>query len=125
MALSLDNRWIPNDASTANLTFTNINCGYTELNGLMFVFGRFNYPTTADTNGATIGGLPVPVVNQLFGQNPNYFLATGGASPMAVIPLAGTSKMLVVNAANGNTITNATLSGATVVFNVVYPGGLA
>ena len=50
--------WTPVDASGAGLSLTVTNATYTRQNNLIFINARITYPTTANANQVTIGGLP-------------------------------------------------------------------
>lgn len=50
--------WTPVDGSPATLSFSNVAGHYTKVGNKVFITGRADYPATADTNIAKIGGLP-------------------------------------------------------------------
>jgi len=50
--------WTPTDASGAGLTLTIDNARYTKIGRQVIASAQIQYPATADTNNAIIGGLP-------------------------------------------------------------------
>jgi hypothetical protein len=112
--------WTPTDASGAGLVFTGVNVAYSRVGNMVFVYGRFSYPTTSNTANATIGGLPVLVANSISTQSQNtLFVSPGSTTPVFMTPLANTTTMIPLNYL-GNNLTNANLSGALITFNFAY-----
>lgn len=52
--------WTPIDASGAGLTFTTIGCTYSKLDKIVTIQGHVQYPSTANSARARVGGLPFP-----------------------------------------------------------------
>lgn len=61
VALATSGTWTPVDGSGASLVFSTANGSYTKIGNLIFASFGVVYPSTANTNHATIGGLPTTV----------------------------------------------------------------
>ena len=108
--------WTPSDASPAGLTYSNTsgNCFYTKIGNVVFASFRVTFPSTSDTNSASVGGFPFvasasPSVNtdavSLGEQNL-------GAGTMAVMSRGSNSFLILTT--NGSSVsvkTNANCSG--------------
>jgi hypothetical protein len=113
--------WVPSDQSGAGLTFSGVSVNYTRHDNMIFAYGRVTYPVTANGANAKIGGLPVTVANQNYASGAQPAAATGVAFAMVCSANGNTTTFSFFNAAGLAAITNAQLSGAIVVFNLVYP----
>jgi hypothetical protein len=106
--------WTPTDASGAGLAFGTATGRYWRLDKLVVVQGRVIYPTTANTAQATIAGLPAANGAAYGGLYKCDNLAFG----LLIAP--GSASVLVVHPTSGLQVTNATLSGAQLIFSGVY-----
>ena len=108
----------PTDKSTAGLTYTVNDCGYTSLPGQMIVTCNLTWPTTADTNPAS-PSLPFAVAaNQ---RAIGTFTYANGSPPtfgLAYSPIGGSR--LLFESSGGSLLTNANLSGDQVQISVTY-----
>lgn len=106
--------WTPADASGAGLSFTVTTAKYVRVGKTVFILMDIRYPATANANAAAISGLP-------FSASGTNSVATtvlsGGATP--VLFLTSGSTMYARTFTNTN-ITNATLSGVTVISTFTY-----
>ena len=69
--------WTPVNASIGSITITVTSARYTKIGRLVFVQFYINYPSTADSNQAKIGGFPFASAS---GENYSYFLGRTGYS---------------------------------------------
>jgi len=111
--------WTPTDQSGGTLTFSSASVAYSRAGNMVFVYGRWNYPTTSDSHNALVGGLPVTVVNALKAQN-FFFVFNNATGQIGLTPLAGTTTFQLT-VAGGSGLTNSILSGARVVISFSYP----
>jgi hypothetical protein len=111
--------WTPTDASGASLTFSSVSANYTQIGNMVFAYAAVAYPSTASSSNAAIGGLPVIFVSGYGLQcTINYESA---ALPLKALPTATENLFVLVNDATGTQVTNAQLSGSTVIFQCIYP----
>ena len=111
--------WVPTDASGAGLVFTGISASYTRMGNMIFAYGQLTYPATVNASNAIMGGFPVPFIVANYGRGIASAYSNAGALAK-LLPTPGTSTALLINNANAQ-ITNATLTGATLIFSVAYP----
>lgn len=110
--------WTPADASGAGLVFTGISAEYIEVGDLIWVSVQLTYPATANGSPAAIGGLPVNSANQNYAKS--FSLILGGSVNCAAFLSANSPTLSVLNLNGSASITNAQLSGDTIVFNIWY-----
>ena len=111
--------WTPTDQSGAALTFTGVNCRFTQVGTLVHAFGTLTWPTTASAANATIS-LPVAVPNVSYAAVPGSAIA-GGNTPMVILPVVNTSTATFVGTSGNALKTNANLSTLAVAFMLIYP----
>jgi hypothetical protein len=107
--------WTPTDASGATLSLTINSASYVRVGSLVNLFCSITYPTTADVTNSKIGGFPFTSGSVIAGIGASY----GNVKGLNIYGVASTTSafLLLQNATN---ITNATLSGLTVVFSSTY-----
>ena len=113
--------WTPTDASGASLSFSSVTANSVKIGPLVFVYGTLTYPSTADTSNATIGGLPFMAPNQEYGYAPGVLSVNLANSNFQFITLKNTSTAFINDCTANAAVTNATLSGKQIRFNLVYP----
>lgn len=113
--------WTPVDNSPAGLIFTGVSAHYERLGNMVFAHFSFAYPVTADTNPASIAGLPIAVPNQNYAFCPSACFVSGGSIAVIARTLANTSAANFYNHATGASVTNANLSGLTIQSMMIYP----
>jgi hypothetical protein len=116
---SLTSGWTPVDASGASLALTGANGTYIKVGALVVAWGSFTYPATADASATKIGGLPFTVKNVVsIGGGGMVGSCTETTLDMAQ-PIVNTSNLQFLQS-NGNSVTNATMSGDGVAFCLIY-----
>lgn len=108
--------WTPTDSSGGSLSLTVTAAAYTKIGRAVFASFDITYPSTSDTNYATLGGLPFVSKNNgsvSIGYTNESTLARGetGSSDDTTFSLYDTS---------GNLIQNSALSGDTIRATVIY-----
>ena len=106
--------WVPTDASGAGLTFTVSACRYTKVGRTVTVQGIIVYPVTASTASATWGGFPFNS-GDIF--NLNIVYTDASSATLAYIGSNTVNAFLFTPGAN---VTNATVSGKTIIFAGTY-----
>lgn len=111
--------WTPSDQSGAGLTFTTVDGYYTKIGRMVYASFWVTYPSTADTANNAIGGLPYTAANTN--------AARGGSALTysefnAVSSIYGpkNNTLFSVTDGVGNSRTNATMSGKTIMGCIVY-----
>lgn len=113
--------WTPTDASGASLTFTSVSASYQQIGNLVFAFARLTYPSTVNASAAKIGGLPVGVPNQTYANGGQAtFYANGATGGGMIVPIINSSTSALVTA-NGAPIANSSFSTFTLSFLLIYP----
>lgn len=109
--------WTPVDASGASLIFTAASGTYVKIGLLVFISGALTYPTTSNTGGAAIGGLPF-VSAAIARQVIPLALTTSGTVPVMKI----TSGVQFISARDilDNAILNSSMSATQFAFSGVY-----
>ena len=80
--------WTPTDNSGAGLTFTNGDGYYTKVGRQVFAAFRLTYPSTSDTNMASIAGLPFTagnITDAMFGGSSTYHQDSGIGQPFSFL----------------------------------------
>jgi hypothetical protein len=103
----------PTDQSGAGLAFTNVDVQYSQLYNLVSVYGTLTYPTQADGLSAVIS-LPILPVREVPGT-----MIVNSAAGFAVV--ANTNASAATLTGTSGVLTNADLSGATIIFFLTYP----
>jgi hypothetical protein len=108
--------WTPSDNSGAGLSFTVANATYTKVGRLVTVHADITYPSTADVSSNSIGGLPFAL------RADDYAGSIGLSEESTVSSVLGdaSASTLSIRNSSGTQITNDTLSGDRLVFNITY-----
>ena len=112
--------WTPIDSSGATLSFTSVTGSYLVLGGTIVAWGALTYPATADGSSVKIGGLPIKVRNTAASQGGGMISYTTESTAARVLPFANNTYVDIRNT-SGTILTNATMSGDTIYFCVMYP----
>lgn len=113
--------WTPADGSGAALTFTNVNAHYTRMGNMVFAYGRVTYPATASGSSAVISGLPVTSANATYATAPCSFYSASGSTNSLNATVAQNATTIGIFKNDGSASTNANLTGATLLFQCIYP----
>jgi hypothetical protein len=111
--------WTPVNASIASLTISVVSATYVKVGKMVYVNFYVNYPSTADTNDAKIGGLPFTVGAGSI----NYFTGRTGYTGKGQITSQtneNTTEFFFYGGNTATTITNANLSGQYLLLSGVY-----
>jgi len=108
--------WTPSDNSGAGLSFTVANATYTKVGRLVTVHADITYPSTADVSSNSISGLPFAL------RADDYAGSIGLSEENTVSSVLGdaSASTLSIRNSSGAQITNDTLSGDRLVFNITY-----
>jgi hypothetical protein len=112
--------WTPVDVSGASLSFTSVTGTYLVVGRLVFAWGALTYPATASGANAAIGGLPLKVKAETAARGGGIMGNTTETTAARIVPVGGDTYVNIATNA-GALITNATMSGDTVVFCAIYP----
>jgi hypothetical protein len=106
--------WTPTDASGASLVFTGVTGSYVKIGRLVFVQAQLSYPVTASAANASLTPLfAASGINQLVSMG-----VIGGATVDLMSISSGTFFPVALPAYTN--VTNATLSGKTIIFSGTY-----
>lgn len=108
----------PIDSSGASLSFTSAEGNCIRYGDLVVAWGAVVYPVTASGASCAIGGLLYTVRSAASAQG-GMVTYTTEATAASALPFAGTTTVDIRNT-TGGVLTNATLSGDTVYFCVIY-----
>lgn len=111
--------WTPTDASGGGLTFTSVSANYVRIGNMVFAYATLTYPSTADGNSATLGGLPVTTANAGYAKQCSLTLSSS-ANGQRLQPVQNSTSIAVLTT-QGAGVTNAQMSGAVVTFTCIYP----
>lgn len=109
--------WTPTDQSGAGLTFTTANGTYTKIGRQVVCHYRVVYPSTANTSGASIGGLPYSVTGS------GYYTGFIGYTNAGVYIYHRTNtstSFFVSNGVTGATLINAFLANVQIQGTFIY-----
>ena len=112
--------WTPIDSSGATLSFTSVSGTYLVVGKMVVAWGALTYPATADGSSVKIGGLPLTVRNTAASQGGGMISYTTESTAARVLPFANNTYVDIRNT-SGSILTNATMSGDTIYFCVIYP----
>lgn len=108
--------WTPSDGSVAGLSFTVTSATYVKVGRIVHCQFQLTYPTTANTSGARITGLPFTPAS---GINSNGYLGST-ASVGISIQTAGSINTNILNAIGADSTMNSVLSNALVYGTFTY-----
>ncbi|MBO4227215.1 hypothetical protein GRB70_33020 [Bradyrhizobium neotropicale] len=114
---SSNGSWVPTDASGAGLSFTNASANWSRVGNMIFAYATLNYPSTANSANASIGGLPFAVPSAGYAQQCSLSYTTVNSA--ARVRAQG-GNITPYNSSGGN-IPNSTMSGGQVQFICIYP----
>jgi hypothetical protein len=106
--------WAPVDASGAGLVFTVSGARYARYDKIVVIQAAIQFPTTANTNRVTLGGLPIANGGAVGG----FYAVSVAQAVQLYLPAATTS--FYVNSGVGGVLTNNQFSGAGLAFSGVY-----
>lgn len=106
--------WTVTDLSAAGLTFTNPTGQYVRVGRFVSAFAAFTFPTTSDTNNASIGGLPYNALNDNSSRATGVITYSNYASTHSlwIYGPRNSGQFLIIDS-GANAKTNANLSGKT------------
>lgn len=110
--------WTPADGSGAALTFANVTGTFERRGRVVTARCALTYPVQADASNAIISGLPYTVANSQDARQ-GFVTYKTEATLTSVLPATNGTTVQPLTSA-GAAITNATLSGDTIYFTVVY-----
>jgi len=108
--------WTPSDGSVAGLIFTITSATYVKVGRIVHCQFQITYPTTVNTAGARIAGLPFTPAS---GINSNGYLGSTASVGIA-IQTAGSTNTNILNAIGAGSTMNSTLSGTLVYGTFTY-----
>ena len=114
----IDAAWSPIDSS-GGVTITVLAARYIAMGGLVTCWAKITYPTTSNTSNSVIGGLPFTVANAVYNEAIVSVLSSNGTAAKGGKGIPNTTTFSLTNA-NGNPVTNANNSGATLWLRIVY-----
>jgi hypothetical protein len=113
--------WTPNDASGASLSFTGIVATYTKIGRQVTCAFTLQYPSTASSAVASIGGLPFTVQNPGDAIYGGYVVYTGySIAPIQLLCSGGGTNISFWTGGNNNSPTNLGMSGRIIRAVVIY-----
>ena len=106
--------WTVTDLSAAGLTFTNPTGQYVRVGRFVSAFAAFTFPTTSDTNNASIGGLPYNALDDNSARATGVITYSNYASTHSlwIYGPRNSGQFLIIDS-GANAKTNANLSGKT------------
>lgn len=111
--------YTPADGSGAALTFTGISSQSSRIDNMVLAYAQLTYPATADASAAKISGLPVTVPNFNYAQQCSLTYST--TSTLARMASTANTAVISLFTAAGVAVTNAQMSGATIIYLCIYP----
>jgi hypothetical protein len=112
--------WTPTDVSGAGLTFSIAKGYYTKIGNVVTAYFRVNYPGTASTAGAQIGGLPFAVTAGYDGANSGTIIRYTSYANAFTMPPNNSSTAMSVYLFGGTQVLNVNLSGQRIDAVAVY-----
>jgi len=111
--------WTPSDGSGAGLSITVNSATYVKIGKSVFLSAYLTYPTTLNTNAASLSGGPFTQASNVYGEAICRII--GGSPTQTVIAQLAGSNIAFYYSPNGSgTPLNSTFSGAIVLFYGVY-----
>lgn len=118
----LGGAWTPIDSSGAGLTLSAVSCSYTKIGNMVFAYGTFTMPVTANASAMLIGGLPFAAANATYAVIPSPVTNTVGVNAGASVrPVANSTTFNIFKNSTGANATNADFTGSVMTFNITYP----
>tara|TARA_Y100000004_G_scaffold140869_1_gene160122 strand:- start:297 stop:1055 length:759 start_codon:yes stop_codon:yes gene_type:complete len=112
--------WTPVDVSPASLSITVQSAFYRKIGSLVAVQAYVVYPTTSNTNNATLGGLPFAGISGA-GSYGAFAVGYSDYSTMfQILKLASGSTTLDFRVAGGQNVLNSNFSAKSIIFSGVY-----
>lgn len=111
--------WTPTDTSGAGLSFTTADGRYTKVGNKVTAWGVVTFPATASGANAKIGSLPFTVANNSPARGGGILSFSTEATATGILPTQNTTDIQII--AGAGVVTNATMSGDTLYFCVIYP----
>jgi hypothetical protein len=111
--------WTPADASGAGLVITVNSTRVLKHEDLVIASCRIAYPVTASGANASLSGLPFTVEN-LEASRQGFISYSSSAVSLFLLPTANSKQINFFVNPGGAAATNAQLSGATLIFTVIY-----
>lgn len=108
--------WTPADGSGAGLSLTNNSATYTKIGNTVRLTFYGNYPATANTNQASISGLPFTVNN--YGSA--CILSSNSTQSALVRGISSLTKVDIKQLVSDTSVTNVQLSSAFIIFTLIY-----
>lgn len=112
LAVTVKSSWTPADASGATLSFSGVNAKYSQISNIIRFFVTLTYPSTASTASAEISGLPSAAA---YGET-----CVGYTSNGILVQAQFSSSTLILTDAQGNSLQNVQLTGATITLSGSY-----
>ena len=110
--------WTPTDASGASLSLTATGL-YTKIGDTVYAWAQVTYPVTADATGASIGGLPFPILNNTTIRGGGTVGYTNTADVSNMLGVVNDSRVALYNNVGVQT-TNVQMSAKNILYLYVY-----
>ncbi len=114
-----DGSWTPDDQSGAMLTFTSVSGTYSKRGNTVIARCAFTIPSTADTSGSLIGGLPYTVKNSDESARQGFITHTTIGLTLHVLPTAN-AKTFTFRDTSGVIKLNDALDGGVYYVTLIY-----
>jgi hypothetical protein len=111
--------WTPTDNSGAGLTFTVSSATYVKIGKIVYANLYITYPTTSNTSGAALKGLPFTTAGSNAGYCPAIVYTNASVGLYCATSQSSTAFPIYNSSTNAN-VTNATLSGKYLIASIVY-----
>ena len=110
--------WTPVDGSGAGLSFSLASGQYTKIGNIVICTATLTYPSTANGNAASIGGLPFSsgATSPSYGGYTRYTNYT----TLVTFPIGASASVFTIFAASGTQLTNANISTKRFDFVAIY-----
>ena len=110
--------WTPVDGSGSGLSFSSTSGQYTKIGNIVICTATLTYPSTANGNAASIGGLPFSsgATSPSYGGYTRYTNAT----TLVTFPIGASASVFTIFSASGIQLTNASVSTKRFDFVAIY-----
>ena len=89
---------------------------------MIYAYGTFTFPTTANASTIVIGGLPFTVPNTSYAAIPTSIKATVvGVNGANAVPVVNTTTFNIYRNSTGANAINSDFTGSTITVNINYP----